>query len=129
MLVPGGRLVTSHFSWLPRVDAVAAASEALVLTFNPSWQAAGFDGDITPRPAWVPSDIALEGFFWFDAEVPFTRETWRGRVRASRGVGASLQPEEVAAFDAEHGALLARIAPETFTIRHRVDARVLRFPP
>ena len=129
VLVPGGRLVTSHFSWLPRVDAIAAASEALVLTFNPSWQAAGFDGHITPRPAWVPSDITLEGFFWFDAEVPFTRETWRGRIRASRGVGASLQPHEVAAFDAEHGALLARIAPETFTIRHRVDARVLRFTP
>jgi len=128
LLVPGGRLVTSQFSWLPKVDAIAAASEALVLKFNPSWTAAGFDGSISPMPRWVPPDIVLEGFFWFDADIPFTRDTWLGRIRASRGVGASMPPEQVAAFDAEHAELLARIAPEAFTIRHRVDARILRFP-
>lgn len=48
--------------------------------------------------------------------------------RASRGVGASMPPDQVAAFDAEHGALLARIAPAAFTVRHRIDARILRLP-
>jgi SAM-dependent methyltransferase len=128
ILVPGGRLVTSHFNWLPRVDAIAGASEALILKFNPNWQAAGFDGAVVAVPDWLPSDISLEGFFWFDVDVPFDRNGWRGRIRASRGVGASMQPRQIEAFEREHAALLERIAPERFTIKHRVDARILRFP-
>lgn len=128
LLVPGGRLVLSHFNWLPKVDPIAAATEELVLHFNPSWDAAGFDGTIVPVPHWVPRDIVLEGFFWFDVDVPFDRGTWRGRIRACRGIGASLPPNRVEAFDSEHAALLARIAVDKFTVRHRVDARILRFP-
>ena len=127
LLIPGGRLVTSHFNWLPKVDAIASASEALVLQFNPSWQGGGFDGTIVPVPNWMPPDMVLEGFFWFDTDIPFNRETWRGRIRASRGVGATLAPEEVAAFDKEHAAILAQIAPLEFTIKHRLDARILHF--
>jgi SAM-dependent methyltransferase len=128
VLVPGGRLVTSHFNWLPRVDPVAGASEALILKFNPSWEAGGFDGTVVPVPDWLPSDVVLEGFFWFDVEVPFDRAAWRGRIRASRGVGASLPASEVAVFDSEHAALLERIAPPVFAVKHRIDARILRFP-
>jgi SAM-dependent methyltransferase len=128
VLVPGGRLMTSHFNWLPKIDAIARASEALILKFNPNWQAAGFDGVVRPIPRWVPSDIVLEAFFWFDVEVPFTRETWRGRIRASRGIGASLPSEQVEAFDAAHAALLDAMASPTFTVKHRIDARILRFP-
>jgi SAM-dependent methyltransferase len=128
VLVPGGRLIISHYNWLPGLDAIAAASEALVLRHNPHWDAAGFDGIVPPLPPWTPSDIRLDDFFWFDVDVPFDHETWRGRIRACRGIGASLKPREVAAFDREHARLLAQIAPATFTIRHRVDARILRFP-
>src|SRR5918996_1531463 len=39
----------------------------------------------------------------FDLEVPYSHEAWRGRIRASAGVGASLSPEGVAAVViAEH---------------------------
>ena len=123
-----GRLVTSHFNWLPRIDGIAGASEKLILKFNPSWLAADFDGAVAPVPDWTPTDVVLEGFFWFDVDVPFDRRSWRGRIRASRGIGASLPPAQVQAFDKEHAALLDRIAPEMFTIKHRVDARILRFP-
>lgn len=128
VLVPGGRLVTSHFNWLPRSDPIAGASEELILKFNPYWDAAGFDGTVAPVPDWMQSDVVLDGFLLFDLDVPFDRKTWRGRIRASRGIAASLPHEQVAAFDEEHAALLDSIAPETFTVRHRVDARVLRFP-
>ena len=128
VLIPGGRLVTSHFNWLPTIDPIAAASEELILRFNPSWKSAGFDGTVAPMPKWVPNDVVVETFFWFDVDVPFDRISWRGRIRASRGVGASLSPTEVEAFDQEHRALLDAIAPQTFTIKHRVDAHVVRFP-
>lgn len=127
ILVPGGRLVTSHFNWQPRIDRIVAETEALILKYTPSWQGAGETGVIEVMPEWVPKDVVLEGFFWFDVDVPFTRETWRGRIRASRGVGAVMTAEEVAVFDSEHAALLDRIAPPAFTLTHRVDARILRF--
>lgn len=125
LLAPGGRLVVTQFSWLPREDPVARASEALVLRFNPGWQGANWSGRIPSVPPWADGLAQVCAMFWFDEAVPFTREGWRGRIRACRGIGASLSDAEVQAFDAEHDEMLRRIAPETFTVRHRVDAHVL----
>ena len=67
----------------------------------------------------------MQAMFWFDAEVPFTRAGWRGRMRACRGVGASLGAAEVEAFDAALAAWLDDHAPAEFTVRHRIAAHVL----
>lgn len=122
-VAPGGALMVAHFSWLPRLDPIARASEELVLRFNPQWSAADWAGDVPPLPDWAEG-LRLAGFFVYDAAIPFTRATWRGRIRACRGVGAGLAPDEVARFDAAHAALLARIAPPRFTVLHRLDARI-----
>jgi SAM-dependent methyltransferase len=126
LLAPGGVLVTSHFSWLPRLDAIARQSEELVLRFNPGWGGADWHGTVSPMPKWAESDFELAAMFCYDERIPFTREGWRGRVRACRVVGASLPPGEVARFDREHDALLRRIAPDAFAILHRLDAHILR---
>jgi hypothetical protein len=55
-------------------------------------------------------------------------QSWLGRIRASRGIGAALSASEVSAFDDQHAAVLEQIAPLKFTIRHRADAQILRFP-
>jgi len=34
--------------------------------------------------------------FSFDVHVPYTQEGWRGRIRASAGIGRQFPPEEVA---------------------------------
>ena len=47
-------------------------------------------------------------------------------MRACRGVGASLNEEELARWDAEHRELLERIAPETFMVKHYAAYAVLR---
>lgn len=127
VLTPGGRLITSHFSWLPKMDPIAAASEALILAFNPAWRAAGFDGRVAPLPPWVPNDIVLEGFFLFEVDVPFTREGWRGRVRR-HAASVHRCPPSGSRRSIEHAARLAAIAPPSFTIRHQVGARIFRFP-
>ncbi|HSE76943.1 MAG TPA: class I SAM-dependent methyltransferase [Alphaproteobacteria bacterium] len=126
LLVPDGLLVTSHFSWLPREDAIARASEELVLRFNPKWTAGDWAGAVPPMPQWAVGEFALVAMFWYDEAIPFTRESWRGRIRACRGIGAALCEETVAAFDAAHDALLREIAGERFTILHRLDAHFLR---
>jgi ubiquinone/menaquinone biosynthesis C-methylase UbiE len=127
VLKPGGWLVTSHFSWLPRLDEVARQSEALVLEFNPKWSAADWSGRIPPCPEWAEKIFDVRAMFYFDELIPFTHASWRGRIRACRGIGASLSPDEVAAFDAAHAALLAKIAPDPFTVLHRIDAHVFQF--
>ena len=124
VLRPGGVLVTTHFSWLPRVDPIAQASEALVLRLNPAWQGADWSGRIATEPAWAAGRASVAAMFWFDAEVPFTRVGWRGRMRACRGVGASLPEADVAAFDAALDAWLEANAAPTFAVRHRVDAHL-----
>ena len=75
-------------------------------------------------PGWSEERFTLVGFFRYDVRIPYDRETWRGRVRACRGVGASLSPEEVERFDVEHEALLEATAPESFSILYRVQAHI-----
>lgn len=126
VLVPEGLLVTSHFSWLPRLDAVARATEELVLRHNPAWTAADYEGVIPDRPKGIGAEFDVKSMFYFDEQIEFTHESWRGRIRACRGVGAALSPDEVAAFDSELAELLVKIAPSDFSVRHRVDAHVMK---
>lgn len=62
----------------------------------------------------------------YDLMVPFTKESWHSRIRASRGIGASLNPQELAKWDAEHRAMLEEIAPEKFEILHYGAITVLQ---
>jgi SAM-dependent methyltransferase len=126
LLADGGVLVTSHLSWLPRLDEVARRSEELVLSFNPGWRAADWDGVVPEVPRLAGRDLVVAGRFVYDEPIPFTRASWRGRIRACRGVGPTLSDDELARFDAAHAELLAAIAPEEFTILHRIDAHVMR---
>jgi SAM-dependent methyltransferase len=127
LLAAGGLLVTSHFSWLPLLDPVARASEALILKHNADWTGAGWAAEISAMPRWAEADFRLRAMFWYDEAIAFTRETWRGRIRANRAIGATLSAEAVAAFDAEHDTLLRGIAGENFTVLHRLDAHLLEF--
>ena len=62
-------------------------------------------------------------------DAPYTPEAWRGRIRASAGVGGSLSPEKVARFDAELADLLATRYPGAkLALPHRVFALTARPP-
>lgn len=133
VLKPNGLLMLSHFSWLPRIDAVARESEKLVLKYNPNWGsktkwiAADFDG--VPPPYYKLSKLGLaqRAMFFYDVRVPFTKESWRGRIRACRGIGASLTEDEVKKFDKEHQELLDSITDDSFSILHRIDIQIFSF--
>jgi SAM-dependent methyltransferase len=127
VLKPGGWLVSSHFCWLPRLDPIARQTESLVLQFNPNWTGRDWPGTIPPEPESTKPFFDVRAMFYYDEPIEFTRESWRGRIRACRGVGAALPPEKVEEFDAAHAKLLERIAPETFTVLHRIDAHIFQF--
>ena len=126
LLKTDGKLLILYMAWLPYEDRIAGASEELVLKYSPKWSGAGE----TRHPIWIP-DIAYEYFEMEDHEeydlmVSFTKESWHGRMRACRGVGASLSEEELARWDREHRELLHRIAPEQFEVSHYAALMVLR---
>jgi SAM-dependent methyltransferase len=127
VLTPEGLFMVSHFSFLPRLDPIARASEALVLEHNPDWSAAGWDGRIPAWPGWSREHFDLRAMFYYDERIPFTRQSWRGRMRALRGIGASLPPEGVEAFDRDLERLLDEIAPERFEVLHRIDVHLFQF--
>ena len=114
-----------YMAWLPFEDEIAGKSEELVLKYSPNWSGAGE----TRHPIWIP-EAAYDYFEMleheeYDLMVPFTRETWNGRMRACRGVGASLSQEELKSWDAEHRRLLDQIAPERFDVLHYAALAVL----
>lgn len=126
MLKKNGCLLLLYMAWLPSEDRIAGASERLVLKYNPDWTGAGE----TKKPIQVPDCVykKFETVYHeeYDLEVPFTRETWNGRMKACRGIGASLPPEEIRAWEEEHRRLLLEIAPEEFTVRHYAAMLELR---
>jgi SAM-dependent methyltransferase len=130
VLRPGGVLVIAHFDWVPLRGNVVAATEQLIEAHNPDWKLAGGTG---LHPLWL-ADAAIAGFenietFSFDEPVPYSHEAWRGRIRASAGVAASLPPESVTRFDADLAAMLAAQFPqEPLMVPHRIWALTARAP-
>lgn len=128
LLVDGGALLIAHFDWIPLAGNVVEATERLIEQHNPDWKLGGGAG-IYSR--WV-RDLDAAGYraiecFAYDQDAPYTPEAWRGRVRASAGIGASLSPERVTAFDADLAALLeARFPGEVIAVAHRVFAAIGR---
>lgn len=126
LLKPNGRLLILYMAWLPYEDAIAGASEELALKYNPEWTGAGE----TRHPIWIP-DVTYRYFESedheeYDVMVPFTRESWHGRMKACRGVGASLSDKELLAWENEHKELLMEKAPEKFEVRHYAALAVLK---
>lgn len=109
LLKPNGRALIAHFDWLPLDGNVVDMTEKLIQKFNPTWYDR-FGNRNGIYPDWF-RDLGEAGFekiqsFSFDLNVPYTADAWRGRIRASSGVGASLSDEEVGRFDLEFKGLL-----------------------
>ena len=130
LLVPDGKVVIAHLDWIPLPGNVVEATENLILKFNPNWSMSGGTG---MYPDWL-RDLAMASFedietFSFDLFLAYTPAAWRGRIRASAGVAASLPDSAVAQFDNELQALLLRDFPQNpLQIHHRVWAVIARKP-
>lgn len=125
MLKPGGKLVLLYMGWLAAEDSIANASEELVLKYNPAWTGGGDTRHLITPPDEARKTFEITEQTMFDLPVHFTKAAWHGRMRACRGVGASLDPAALAAWDAEHRATLDRMAPDEFDILHYAAITVL----
>ena len=118
MLKPDGRILVLYMAWLPFEDKIANASETLVKKYNPDWSGAGE----TMHPIFIPECYNEKFELIYHEEYPlnvhFTIESWNGRMKACRGVGASLSEEEIKKWEQEHIKLLSEIAPDEFDVLH-----------
>ena len=125
LLKKKGKLLILYMAWLPKESEIAAKSEKIVLKYNPAWKGA----DEERHPIFIPE--AADPYFRltdqeiYDVRIPFTRESWHGRMRTCRGVGASLSGSELASWETEHLNMLAENAPEQFDILHYCAMAVL----
>ncbi len=118
MLKYGGSLVVLYMAWLPFEDKIAGASGKLVLKYNPKWSGAGETIHQIDIPDCYKENFELVYHEEYTLKVPFTRESWNGRMKACRGIGASLTADEIKMWEREHRELLERIAPDKFDILH-----------
>lgn len=121
MLKPGGKLLILYMGWLPYEDEIAGKSEEIILKYNPAWTGCGDK----VQPVFVPEE--LNSYFdlvkreEFRVDVPFTRDGWHGRMRACRGVGASMDEKNLKLWDQEHMEMLQNNAPEKFDVKHYIS--------
>ncbi len=126
LLKAGGKFIVLYMAWLPFEDMIAGKSEELILKYNPMWTGCNEKRHPISMPDVYSRYFTLESQDLFDAQVPFTRESWNGRIRTCRGIGASLPDKDVEKFDAEHRSLLDTIAPAEFTILHYVAITTMK---
>jgi len=128
ILKPNGAVVIAHFDWIPLRGNPLELTESLILQYNPAWAMSGGSG-LYPR--WL-RDLGEAGFsaletFSYDIQVMYSHADWRGRIRASAGIGASLAPAQVEAFDQAFAiALRERFPADPLPVPHRVWAVIGR---
>lgn len=102
ILKKNGSLLLLYMAWLPYEDSIAGASEKLVLKYSPKWTGAGEIKHPIEVPECVYKEFEAVYHEEYEIPVPFTRQSWHGRIKACRGIGASLSPEEIERWEAEH---------------------------
>lgn len=124
LLRSDGLLLVSSITWIATEDPIATRTDELIARHNAAAGQPGRGGNLEIIPGWSAARFRLKTYHDFKVDVPFTRESWRGRIRACKWIGAALSAEETKRFDREHRSLLERIAPAQFNIRHRVRIQI-----
>lgn len=118
ILNKNGRILILYMAWLPFEDKIAGESEKLVLKYSPNWSGAGETMHPINIPECCYDKFELTYHEEYKLNVRFTKESWNGRIKSCRGIGASLSDDEIASWEKEHKSLLDNIAPEEFDILH-----------
>lgn len=112
LLKPNGKFIKVYLTYTID-DEIASKSHSLIKEMNPSW---------TPKSSGSKDmfDDLFEGRVTesFYCDIPFTRESWHGRMCACRGTLASMDKETFMEWDKKHREILMQF-PEKFTIKHK----------
>jgi len=97
VLKPNGKLYVAFMTWLPEEDEVIRSTFSLVRKYNPDWS--GYMQRFDPKSFdYLKKWFKIEEIFRKDYQLSFTKESWCGRMTASRGIGATLDSKAVESF-------------------------------
>ena len=119
LLKRGGIFIKIFMDWT-QDDPVAKASTDLIRSLNPAWNSS--ETALKDMADRLFPDMQTERAYF---DLPFTRESWHGRMRACRGTLASMDDETYARWERRHVALLEAF-PSRFTVRHALYLSVFR---
>jgi 2-polyprenyl-3-methyl-5-hydroxy-6-metoxy-1,4-benzoquinol methylase len=120
LLRKNGLLLISSLNWVRDADAITQRTGELLKKYGSQREHqhrrdAGFT-----IPEWAKDRFRLKTYDTYYVDLPFTKESWRGRIRASRNVGAILSPEKIEEFDGELQKSLDDIGQDHFDVKHRI---------
>ena len=120
LLRENGLLLISSLNWVRDADAITQQTGELLKKYGSEQkhQRRREAGCIIPE--WAKDKFRLKTYHKYYVTIPFTKESWRGRIRASRSVGAILSREKVEEFDRELQTVLDDIGKEHFDVKHRI---------
>jgi SAM-dependent methyltransferase len=126
LLRPKGLLLTSSILWVAQPGSVGEHTNELLARYNPEYsrrQDGNEESDIPPD--WAFGHFKRLVRHKYTESLRFSKKAWRGRIRASKWIGAALTPEKVEAFDQEHQRLLEK-EPEEFHLLHQIKFEIFK---
>jgi len=126
LLKNNGKIVVVWVSWLPYESKIVEEMEKFVLIYNPKWTGAGYKRSNNDSLNIAHDTFETEVEINYTENLEFNYETWAGRIRACRGVSATLPENIVQEFNKEYLKLLKRLTKEPFEIIHEIKINVLK---
>ena len=125
LLKDNGKVIITYMAWLPKEDMIAQKSEDLILKYNPNWTGCNAVRTYPYVPEELLTKFVITKKDLFDKDIPFTIDSWAGRIRACRGTGAALDPKTLEKFNDEHIKMLKENTNGTFNIKHFISYAIL----
>lgn len=117
ILKQNGNLYIAFMTWLPDEDDIIQKTFHVIKKYNPDWS--GYMKRTNQVDFhWLNKDFSIQKIFKKDYRIPFTRLEWCDRIIASRGIGATLNAEEIKSFKNELLKMLEIETSEKFTTLH-----------
>ena len=123
VLKSNGLFCKIFMDWLPYEDEKIMEMEQLVLKYNPHWKGGGFKQYQYSFPEWAENRFDISTIHSYNTVLTFTKERWLGRIKSCRGVGASLSPEKIQAFENEYKNILAKY-DEPLKLLHQIHIEI-----
>ena len=124
VLAPGGVLLISSIVWGDD-DEVTRKTNNLLARYNPL--SVRNRSVRSTHHHLLPEEFALQTFHTYVTKLPFTEESWRGRMRATKFIGAVLPAEQVTRFDAELAEILRSTDQKTFDVSHNIQINIYKY--
>lgn len=125
ILKPNGLFCKVFMDWLPYEDDIIREMEELVLKYSPQWSGCGFEKFRYNYPKWADNGFDIQTIHSYNEMLKFSKESWIGRIKSCRGVGASLSKEKVMEFEEEYRNLLQKY-DDILYLKHQIHIEIYK---